>query len=59
MSLLTAPIVKNNHILAGIYFIILIKPHRPKLKVVKYQIWSSVKKSEKWLYTKFNNLFAT
>ena len=38
MSLLTAHIVNNSHILAGIYFIFLKKRPRPNLKVFQYQI---------------------
>ena len=37
MSLLTAPIVKNSHILTAIYFIFLKKRPRPKLKDFQYQ----------------------
>ena len=46
MSLLTIPIVKNSHILAGIYFIFLRKRPRPNTKVYQYQIWSSAKRSK-------------
>ena len=42
MSLLRALIVKNSHILAGIYFIFLKKRSRPNLKGFQYQIWNSV-----------------
>ena len=45
VSLLTAPIAKNIHILTGIYFIFLKKRPRPSLKVFQYQIWTSVRKS--------------
>ena len=38
MSLLTAQIVKNSHIPAGIYFIFLRKRRRPNLKIFQYQI---------------------
>ena len=38
LSLLTALIVKNSHILAGIYFIFLKKRRRPNLKCFQYQI---------------------
>ena len=41
MSLLTALIVKNSHILAGIYFIFLKKRPRPNLKGFQYQTWTS------------------
>ena len=44
MSLLVALIVKNSHILAGIYYIILRKHPRPNLKGFQYQTWTSVKK---------------
>ena len=47
MSLVTIPIVKNSHILAGIYFIYLKERHRPNSKVWQYQIWTSVKRSKK------------
>ena len=46
MSLLTVPIVKNSHILAGIYFIFL--KERPRFgipKALQYQIWTSKKSS--------------
>ena len=47
MSLLTAQIVKNCIILAGLYFIFLKKRARPNLRIFQYQIWNSVKRSEK------------
>ena len=47
MSLLTAPVVKKNHILEGIYFIFLKKYPRQNLKGFQNQIRTSVKKSEK------------
>ena len=37
MPLLTAPTVKNSHILAEIYFIFLKKHTRSNLKVFRYQ----------------------
>ena len=40
MSLLTAPIIKNSHILAGIYFIFLKKRPIQNLEVFQYQIWT-------------------
>ena len=43
LSLLTAPIVKNSHTLAGIYLIFLKKCPGPSLKQFQYQIWTSVK----------------
>ena len=45
MSLLTALIVKNSHILAGIYFIFL-NVLRPNLKGFQCQIWTSMKDRE-------------
>ena len=47
MSLLTALIVKNSHILAGIYFAFLKKRPRLNLKGFQYQLWTSMKTSEK------------
>ena len=47
MSLLTAFIVRNSDILAGIYFIFLRKGPRPNLKSFQYQIWTLVKRSGK------------
>ena len=47
VSLLTASVVKNSHILAVIYFIFLNKRSGPNLKVFLYRIWPSVKGSEK------------
>ena len=52
MSLLTALIFKNSHILARIYFIFLTKRRRPKLKGFQYQIWTSVKRSRNYLLSK-------
>ena len=46
LCLLTALIVKNSHILIGIYFIFLKKRPRPNLKGFQYQTWTSVKRSE-------------
>ena len=40
MSLLKALFVKNSHILAGIYFILLKKRPRATLKGFQYQIWN-------------------
>ena len=54
MSLLTAFIVKNSHILAGIYFIFLKKGPGPNSKGFQCQIWTSVKRSEKQLSSKTN-----
>ena len=54
MSLLTVPIVKNSDILAGIYFKFLKEHPRPNLKVLQYQISTSVKRSEKQLPSKAN-----
>ena len=39
MLLLTVRIVKNSHILAGIYFLFLKERLRPNSKVLQYQIW--------------------
>ena len=47
VSFLRALIVKNRHILAGIYFLFLKKRRRPNLKSFLYQIWTSMKSSEK------------
>ena len=44
MSLLTAFIVKNSHILTGIYAIFLKKGPRPNLRGFQYQIWTLVKR---------------
>ena len=49
MSLLPAPIVKNSHIFAGIYLIILYT----KLER-QYQIWTSVKRPGKLLSRRTN-----
>ena len=45
MSLLTAPIFQNSHILAVIYFIFLTKRPGPNLKGFQYQTWTLVKRS--------------
>ena len=45
ISSLTAVIVKNSHILDGIYFVFLKKRPRPNLKGFQIQIWTSVKRS--------------
>ena len=52
MSLLTALIVKNSHILAGIYVIFLKRRPRPNLKGFQYQLWTLEKRSKKWLSNK-------
>ena len=52
MSLLTASIVKNSPILAGIYFIFLKKHRMLNLKGFQYQIWTSVNRSGKYLARK-------
>ena len=44
MSLLTTVIVKNNHILTGIYLIFLKNRPRPNLKGFQYWIWTSLKR---------------
>ena len=46
MSLLTALIVQNSHILAGKYLVSDKKRIRPHLKGFQYQIWTSVKRLE-------------
>ena len=46
-----APIVKNCHILAEIYFIFLIKRSGPNLKFFQYRIWTS----NKWKVAFFCN----
>ena len=43
MSLLTAPIVKNSHTFARVYFIFLKKRPGENLKVFRYGIWTSEK----------------
>ena len=43
MRLLLAGIVRNSHILAGIYFYLSKKQPRPNIKGFLYQIWTSVK----------------
>ena len=53
MSLLTALIVKNSHILAWSW-LFQKKCHRSNLKGFQYQIWKSVKRSGKWLSRKTN-----
>ena len=52
MSLLTAVIVKNSQILAGIYLNFLLKKTgpTPKLKGFQYQIWTLAKKDRKSSY---------
>ena len=54
MSLLKTPIVESTNILAGIYFIFLKKCPGANLKVFRYQIWTSVKRSEKELSSTTN-----
>ena len=51
MSLVTALIVKNSHIDAGIYFIFLKNVLKPKSQ---YQILTSVKRSQNQLRSKVN-----
>ena len=46
MRLLRAPIAKNTHLLAGIYFIFLEKCPIPNMEGFQDQIWTSVKRSE-------------
>ena len=47
MSLLAASIVEDSDFLAGIYFIFLKKRPGPNLKVIQYQVLTSVKRLEK------------
>ena len=47
MSLLIDSIVKNSHVLNEIYLTVQTKHPRPDLKGFQYQIWTSVKRSEK------------
>ena len=49
MSLLTAVVVENSHILARIYFIFLKVCPGSNLKGFQYQIWNSMKRSGKQL----------
>ena len=59
MSLLTVLIVKNSHILAGTYFIFLKKHRVLNLKGFQYQIWTSLKRSGKFLSSEANfNIFS-
>ena len=57
MSLLTVPVVKNSHILVGIYFIFVKERPRLNWKVLQYQIWTSLKRSKKNL--SINTSFCT
>ena len=43
MSLLTVSIVKNSHVLAEIYFIILKERPRPNSEAFEYKVWTAVK----------------
>ena len=54
MSSLTVLIAKNSHILAVIYFILLQNFPKLNLKGFQYQIWTSVKRSGKYLSSKTN-----
>ena len=47
VSLLTASVVKNSHMLAGIYFMFLNGRPRPNLKGSQYRICTSVERSGK------------
>ena len=60
MSLLTALIVENSHILARIYFIFLRHVLDHTLKCYQYEIWTSVKRSGEYLLgkTNFSTFFA-
>ena len=52
MSLLAAPIFKNSHFQAEIYLIFLKKSPISSFKGFQYQIWASVKRLEKQLFSK-------
>ena len=52
MSLLITLVVKNSHILAGIYFVFQKQRPTPNLKAIQYQIWTLVKRSAKKLSRK-------
>ena len=54
ISLLTALIVDNSRILAGINCIFLKKHPRPNLRGFQYKIWTSVKKLGNQLLSKTN-----
>ena len=54
MSFLTVAVVKNSHILPGIYFIFVKEHPRPNWKVLQCQIWTSVKRSKKKLSSNTN-----
>ena len=43
MSLLTAPVAKNSHILTKTYFICLKNSPRANFKVFQYKVWTSAK----------------
>ena len=51
MPILRAAIIKNSDILARKHFVFL-ERSRPNSKVFKYQIWTSVQSSKKWLSSK-------
>ena len=61
VSFLTAPVIKNSHILAEPYFTFRKQCPGPNLNISQYQIWTSVKISEKYLSSKtnFSTFFAT
>ena len=61
MSLLTAQIVKNCTILAGLYFIFLKERARPNLRIFQYQIVELSEKIRKVVTKKdqFEHFFAT
>ena len=54
ISLLTALIVKKSNILAGIYFIFPQKHRRLNLEGFQSQIWTSIKRSGKYLSSNTN-----
>ena len=54
MSSLRVKIFENSNFVAEVYIIFLKTPHRSNFKCFQYQIWTSVKKSEKQLSSKRN-----
>ena len=54
MSLSRKPIFKNSHFLAEIYFIFLKTHRKSNFRGFQYQIWTSVKRSEKQLSSETN-----
>ena len=54
MSLIRSPIFENSHFPAEVFFIFLNTRPRSNFKGFQYEIWISVKRSEKWLSNKTN-----